>query len=99
MASLSGKFELPARSEMLEHIKAYMGNKFMPNSAKYAHNLGGTEQQDEYFEDLATTGNIRHLPRVYCKLHGFAKVDRNYDHCFKLLDDENFILLDNEINE
>lgn len=94
LASLSGKFQLPSRTEMLDYIKKYMKTKFKADLPKYAHHLGDVNQQHEYFEDLAKSGNIRPLPRVYCKLHAYVKVDRNYDDCFKLLDDESFVLLD-----
>lgn len=94
LASLSGKFQLPSKTEMLDYIKKYMKTKFMAHLPKYAHNLGDCNQQNEYFEDLASSGNIRPLPRVYCKLHAHVKIDRNYDDCFKLVDDDNFVLLD-----
>jgi len=95
----SGGRKLPAKEEMLEDIAKDKSKRtaigFRESRAHYL----GAELQEQYLADLAETGDLEPVKPVMSKL--FAKGLSNLYHDssnfrnynFKLIDDENFVIL------
>ncbi|XP_044744631.1 flavin-containing monooxygenase FMO GS-OX5-like isoform X3 [Coccinella septempunctata] len=89
LATLSGRFILPSKEEMLKDAEEYRKKRDVKN--RLVHDKASGNLEREYFDDLAETANVRGVPSVITDLHNCVKKCRNYSYCFKILDDENFL--------
>ncbi|RZC35802.1 senecionine N-oxygenase, partial [Asbolus verrucosus] len=87
LSTLSGHFKLPSKEEMLRELHEEMKKKSDRPPRKF-HFLG--DEQGRYFDDLATTAQIKRIPPVINKLYLRVRMNRNLDHCFKIIDDDNW---------
>ncbi|XP_031348353.1 dimethylaniline monooxygenase [N-oxide-forming] 2-like [Photinus pyralis] len=92
LAQLRKKF-LPPLKRMLEELEAYVNERELKNMPlRYYHKIG-SEHLAEYFLELSEAAGIPSVPFVISKLYARARMDRNLEDCFQIVDGEHFIQL------
>lgn len=90
LATLSGQFQLPSRTAMLDDLHRDLRlRKEMGWPLRHAHKIG--DRQGEYFDDLATTANIAAVPSVINKMYLDVRRNRNFNDYYKVIDADHFI--------
>lgn len=99
---MTGRKQLPGREEMLAELKKELNERKAQGLSKSRAHFLGPGVQDEYYESLATIAGIKAIKPVIGKI--FAKglcnlihnTDTFRDGVFKIIDDENFIIINKE---
>ncbi|KAF5274052.1 hypothetical protein FQR65_LT04450 [Abscondita terminalis] len=94
LASFQAKFILPHKQDMIVELDEYMKKRRergIPD--QQAHLLGTPEAQKEYFQELSDTAGLPRIPSVINKLYARIKTCPKLKCCFKIVDDENFLII------
>ncbi|KAK4884289.1 hypothetical protein RN001_000560 [Aquatica leii] len=93
-AAFEKKFKLPTKEDMLKELEQYMQKrreKGIPD--REAHLLGTPDAQKKYFEELSDTAGLPPTPPVISKLYARIKTCTKLKCCFKIVDNENFVVV------
>ncbi|KAK5649046.1 hypothetical protein RI129_003938 [Pyrocoelia pectoralis] len=92
LAELKKKF-LPKRVIMLKELEDYVEDRKLKNiPRRHYHKIGDANLQN-YFLELSKVAGVRPVPAVISKLYARARMNRNLEDCFKIIDEETFIQL------
>lgn len=81
---------VPSREDMKAELKTEKAIRRMKGiPERHAHKIG--KEQGNYFNELADAARIAHVPPVINKLFLHVMDKKNFNDCFKIIDDENFI--------
>lgn len=88
MPSLS----LPSEDEMMADLEKWERTFVNKGPKGHRHWLSDSQDQMEYFGDLAKVANLKPLPNVLSYLFDKAKMERkSVNELYKIIDDEHFI--------
>lgn len=89
LETLTGRFVLPSKEEMLEALQRELDEKREKGVPEKHFHLVGLDQE-EYFNDLADTAGIKRVPPVVCKIYCYVTGNRNLSDCFEIVNENEY---------